>query len=60
MKAIETDIKYLTTEDVWEIRPKSSRTTSAHIIRFIGSFKKKKPFREIIKHKAHLCVHGGM
>ena len=31
MKAMEKGIKYLTTEDVWEILPKSSLPTSAHI-----------------------------
>ena len=32
MKAMEKEIKYLTTEDVWGILTKSSLTNSAHII----------------------------
>ena len=54
-------MKYLTTEDVWEIIPKSSLPTSAHIIRLIWSFKRKRnTFGDLIKHKARLCVHGGI
>ena len=61
MKAMEKEIKYFTTEDVWEILTKSSLPTSAHIIRLIWIFKiKRNPFGELIKHKARLCVHGGM
>ena len=51
----------MTTEDVWEIIPKSSLPTSAHIIWLLWSFKiKRNPFGQLTKHKAHLCVHGGM
>ena len=32
MKAMEKEIKYFTTEDVWEILPKLSLPTSPHII----------------------------
>ena len=32
MKAMEKEMKYLTTEDVWEIITKSSLPTSAYII----------------------------
>ena len=54
-------MKYFTTEDVWEIITKSSLPTSAHIIQLIWSFKRKRnPFGYLIKHKARLCVHGGM
>ena len=54
-------MKYFTTEDVWEIITKSSLPTSAHIIQLIWSFKRKRnPFGDLIKHKARLCVHGGM
>ena len=61
MKATEKEIKYLTTEDFWEILPESSLPYSAHIIRLIWSFKRKRdPFGEIIKHKAILFVHGGI
>ena len=61
IKAVEKEIKYLTTEDVWEILPKSPLPTSAHIIQLIWNFKRKrKPFGELIKHKYRLCVHGGM
>ena len=50
IKAMEKEIKYSTTEDVWEILPKSSLPTSAHIIRLMWSFKfKREPFREHIK-----------
>ena len=49
------------TEDVWEIIPKSSRPTSAHIIRLLCSFKiKRNPFGELIKQNAHGFVHGVM
>ena len=51
----------MTTEDVWEILPKLSLPTSAHITILIWSFKINiDPFVEIIKHKARLCEHGGM
>ena len=33
MKTMEKGIKYLTTEDVWEILFKSSLPTSAHIVK---------------------------
>ena len=40
----------MTREDVWEILPKSSLPTSAHIIILIQSFKRKRnPFRKHIK-----------
>ena len=43
------------------IIPKSSLPTSAHKIRLLWSFKRKRNLlREIIKHKAHVFVHGGM
>ena len=61
MTVMEKEIKYLTTEDVWEIITKSSLTTSAHIIRLLWSFKRKRnPFVELIKHKAHIFLHSGM
>ena len=61
MKAMEKEITYLTTEGVWEILPKSSLTTSAHIIRLIWRFKRKRnSFAELIKHKYRLFVHGGI
>ena len=61
IKSTEKEIKDLTTEDVWEILPKSLLPTSAHIIRLIWSFKRKRnPFVELIKHKARLCVHVSM
>ena len=51
----------MTTKYIWEILPKSSLQTSAHIIQLICIFKRKSnPFGEIIKHKAHLCVHFGV
>ena len=61
MKAMEKELKYLTTKYVWGILPKSSLPTSAHIIRFIQSFRKrKKKYGDLIKHKAFLCVYGGI
>ena len=49
------------TEDDWEILPKSSLPTSAHIIGLVWSIKRKRnPFVELIKHKAHVFEHGGM
>ena len=51
----------MTTEDVWEIIPKSSFPTSAHIVRLLWISKRKRnPFGELIKHKSHVFVHGGM
>ena len=51
----------MTTEGVWGIFPKSSLPTSSHIIRLLWRFKRKiNPFGELIKHKAHVFVHGGM
>ena len=51
----------MTTEDVWETLPKSSLPTSAHIIQLIWRLKRKRNlFGDIFKHKASLCVHGGM
>ena len=50
IKAMEKEIKDLTTDDVWEILPNSSLPSSDHIIRLIWSFKRKRnPFRELIK-----------
>ena len=50
IKAMKKEIKYLTTEDVWEILSKSSLPTSAHIVRLIWNFKGKiNPFIEHIK-----------
>ena len=61
MTVMEKEIKYLTTEYVWGIFPKSSLPTSAHIIQLIWRFKiKRNPFGELIKHNPCLCVHGGM
>ena len=61
MKAMEKETKYLTTQDVWKILPKSSLPTSAPIIRFIWISKRKRnPFGDLIEHKDRLCVHGGM
>ena len=49
MTAMEKETKYLTTKDVWDAIPKSSLPTSAHIIRLIWSFKRKRnPFGELI------------
>ena len=43
------------------IIPKSSLPTSANIIRLLWIFKRKRnPFEELIKHKAHVFVHGGI
>ena len=51
----------MTTEDVGEVLLKSLLPTSAHIIRLIWSFNiKRNPFGELIRHKACLCVHGGI
>ena len=43
------------------IIPKSSLPTSAHIMRLLWSFKRKRnPSGELIKHKAHVFEHGRM
>ena len=55
------EIKYLTKENVLEIIPKSSPSISAHIIRLLWIFKRKRnPFVKLIKHKARVFLHGGM
>ena len=47
MKTMEKEIKYLTTEDVWNILPKSSLPNLAQIILLIWSFKiKRNPIGE--------------
>ena len=46
MTVMEKEIKDLTTEDVWEIIPKSSLPTSAQIIRLLWSFKKRETHSE--------------
>ena len=61
MTVMGKEIKYLTIEDVWEIIPKPSLKTSAHIIRLLWSFKSKRnPFGELIKNNAHVFLHSGM
>ena len=46
MTVMGKEIKYLTTEDFWEIIPKSSLPASVHIIRLIWILKiKRNPFR---------------
>ena len=61
MKVMKKEIKDSTTEDVIEIFPKSSLPTSAHIMRLIWSFKRKRnPFGELIKHKARQFIHVGI
>ena len=61
MKVMKKEIKDSTTEDVREIIPKSSLPTSEKTIRLLWIFKRKRnPFGELIKHKAHVFVHGGM
>ena len=61
MTVMEKDIKELTTEDVWEIIPKLLLTTSSHMILLLCIFKRKRnPLVELIKHKDHVFLHGGM
>ena len=61
MTVMEKEIKDLITEDVWEIIPKSSLQTSAHMIRLLWSFRRKRnPSRELIKQKANVFIHGDM
>ena len=61
MTSTEKEIKDLTTKDVWEVTPESSLPTSAHIIKLLWSYKRKRNlFGELIKHKAHVFLHGGM
>ena len=55
------EVTDLSSSDVWEIIPKSSLPVGARLIRLIWSFKRKQsPTGESLKHKAILCVHGGM
>ena len=60
-KAMMKEVEDLTKTHVWKIIKKSDLPPDARLIRLIWSFKRKRnSLGELLKHKARLCVHGGM
>ena len=60
-EAMVKEVEDLTKTHVWKLIWKSDMPKEAKLIRLIWSFKRKKnPLGELLKHKARLCVHGGM
>ena len=61
IKAMEKEVNDLNSTGVWKLVRKSEMPKDAKLIRLIWSFKRKRnPLGQLIKHKARLCVHGGM
>ena len=59
--AMNKEVDPLTKDKVWQIEPRKNILEHAKLIRLIWSFKCKwNPMGELIKHKARLCVHGGI
>ncbi len=61
LQAMTKEIQDLTKDNVWRLELKKNIPPHAKLIRLIWSFKRKRnPLGELLKHKARLCVHGGM
>ena len=61
LQAMKKEINDLTEDNVWRLELKKNIPPQAKLIRLIWSFKRKRnPIGELLKHKARLCVHGGM
>ena len=61
IRAMEKEVKDLNDTGVWKLVKKTEMPKDAKLIRLIWSFKRKRnPLGQLIKHKARLCVHGGM
>ena len=59
--AMKKKINDLYEANVFDIIPLEDKPKNYKLIRFIWSFKQKRsPIGVLIKHKARLCVHGGM
>jgi len=59
--AMRKEVNDLYEADVFEIIPLKDKPRDRKLIKFIWSFKRKRsPIGVLIKHKARLCVHGGM
>ena len=59
--AMQKEVTALTNDNVWQLELKKNIPTQAKLIRLIWSFKRKRnPLGDLLKHKARLCVHGGM
>ena len=59
--AMRKEVNNLCKADVFDIMPLSDKPKDRKLIKFIWSFKRKRsPLGVLIKHKARLCVHGGM
>ena len=60
-KAMVKEVTDLTKTHVWKLIKKTDMPNDTKLIRLIWSFKRKhNPLGELLKHKARLCVHGGM
>ena len=61
VQAMEKEIEDNESRDHWSIVEQWSVPDTAKPIRAIWSFKQKRqPDGTLLKHKAHLCAHGGM
>jgi len=61
IEAIQKEVTALTNDKVWCLEPKRNIPAHAKLICLIRSFKRKcNPLGDLLKHKARLCVHGGM
>ena len=61
LQAMKKKIHDLTKDKVWQIEAKKNIPPDAKLICLIWSFKRKRnPLGVLLKHKARLCVHGGM
>ena len=59
--AMKKEVNDLYEADVFDIMPLSNKPKDRKLIQFIWSFKRKRsPLGILIKHKARLCVHGGI
>ena len=59
--AMNKEVKDLYEADVFDIIPIEDKPKDRKLIKFIWSFKRKRSLIGVlIKHKARLCVHGGM
>ena len=59
--AMKKEVNDLYKADVFEVIPLKDKPKERKLIRFIWSFRRKRsPIGLLIKHKARLCIHGGM
>ena len=61
VEAMEKEISNHEAGGHWPVGHRDTLPKKARLIKEIWSFKRKrKPDDELLKHKAHLCAHGGM